>query len=64
MRVCKSYLHFSRRASLVPSDHCVPPLEELHQDWIPNAMFWVASEGDGDGVASAPVNLFHPMQIL
>lgn len=38
--------------------------EELRQDWIPNAVVWVAREGDGDGIASAPVNLLHPMKVL
>lgn len=42
----------------------VPSREELCQDRIPNAMVRVASEGDGDGIASAPANLFHPMKVL
>jgi len=27
-------------------------------------MVWVASEGDGNGIASAPVNLFHVVKVL
>ncbi|KAK2536953.1 urotensin-2 receptor [Columba livia] len=43
------------------SFHLTSSPEELLQDGIPNAMVWVAGEGDGDSVASAPLNLFHPM---
>lgn len=63
---CKSYLPFS--SPLQGFSHSiwphVPSPEELHQDWIPNAMVWVARKGDGDGIASAPVNLFYPMKVL
>lgn len=53
----------SCRASLISFVLMFHP-GELRQDWIPNAVVRVAREGDGDGIASAPVNLLHPMEVL
>lgn len=42
----------------------VPCPEESPQDWVPDAVLRVAGEGDGDGKASAPLNLLHPVEVL
>lgn len=34
------------------------------RDWVCNAVLGVAAEGDGDGKASAPLHLLHPVQVL
>lgn len=36
----------------------------LRECWVQDAMVGVAGEGNGDGVAGAPVDLLHPMQVL
>lgn len=42
----------------------VPCPEESPQDRVPDAVLRVAGEGDGDGKASAPLNLLHPVEVL
>lgn len=34
------------------------------EHWILDAVVRVAGEGDGDGIAGAPENLLHPVQVL
>lgn len=60
----RCYLPLSSPLAGLLSFHLTSSPEELLQDGIPNAMVWVAGEGDGDSVASAPLNLFHPMKVL
>ena len=43
---------------------CWTGLPGLRERWVRDAMVGVTGEGDGDGVAGAPVNLLHPVQVL
>lgn len=36
----------------------------LRECWVLDAVVGVAAEGDGDGIAGAPVDLLHPVQVL
>ena len=36
----------------------------LRERWVRDAVVGVAAEGNGDGIAGAPVDLLHPMQVL
>ena len=39
-------------------------LRGLRERWVRDAVVGVAAEGNGDGIAGAPVDLLHPMQVL